>query len=297
MANEHTHETGSVSVGAVIASYDPTANLSTLTATLRSSGVIVYVVDDASPSAAARELLEELERDGVTVLRKPRNSGIGSSLNLGVAAALAAGHEVVMTLDQDSGLDDQYVPTALAELERLDRAGRRPGLVAPSLNSGEAVRGLVTTEDGFLTCRFPIQSGCLFPAEALRRTGRFREDFVMDAIDHDYALRLRRHGYDVYGVPDLDLTHSLGSPEDRTFLGKPVVVSHHSQTRQYYQFRNRIVLLREYWRRDPAWSRELVVAHVREARRVLFFEDHRARKAWIILRASFAGLLGRTGQR
>ena len=299
MSLENTPDQHAVpaAVGAVIASYDPGENLRSLVATLRSSGVEVRVVDDASPSPRAAALLDELEADGVTVLRKQRNSGIGASLNIGVSAALEAGHSFVLTLDQDSSLDVTYVAQALAEFERLERAGHRPGLVAPASNSAEAVRGLLTTVDGFLTCRFPIQSGSIFPAEALRRTGSFREDFVMDAIDHDYALRLRAAGYDVYAAADLDLTHTLGAPADRTWLGKPVVVSNHSRPRQYYQFRNRIVLLREHWRTDPSWCRELAVAHVREARRILFFEKGRARSFGLIVRASFAGLLGRTGPR
>lgn len=285
------------SIAAVIATYEPGDNLRVQRDALTADGVTVYVVDDATPSDAGRALLDEVAARGTRVLRKPTNSGIGTSLNLGVAAALDDGHDAVLTFDQDSTTPDGYVAAAVAHLEQLLSDGARPGLVAPASNSGEAVRGLATTPEGRTTVMFPIQSGCLYPADALRTTGTFREPFVMDAIDHDYALRLRAHGYEIYAVPGLDLSHQLGDPDHRTWRGQPVVVSNHSATRQYYQFRNRVVLLREYLRKDPSWARELAIAHVRETRRILFFEKHRARKAWTILTASVAGLLGRTGPR
>lgn len=284
-------------VAAVIASYEPGENLRAQCTTLLDAGVRVVVVDDASRSEAGRAVLDAVEAAGVRVLRKDTNAGIASSLNLGIADALAADADAVLTFDQDSVIPERYVASVTACLAELLATGARPGLVAPSLNSGELVRGLRTTPEGRTTVMFPIQSGCLFPAEALRAVGTFRENFVMDAIDHDYALRLRAAGLEVYAAPGLDLTHTLGDPVKRTFRGKPVVVSNHSATRQYYQFRNRVVLLREHLRSDPSWARELAVAHVRESRRVLFFEDHRLRKLATILRGTLDGMLGRTGPR
>ena len=80
-------------------------------------GASVYVVDDGSTdgtSAAGRG-------QGATVLVHPRNRGKGAALATGIAAALAGGADVIITLDADG----QHPPEEI------------PGLAAPVL-AGEA---------------------------------------------------------------------------------------------------------------------------------------------------------------
>jgi len=80
-------------------------------------GATVYVVDDGSTddtSGAGRG-------GGATVLVHPRNRGKGAALATGIAAALAGGADVIITLDADG----QHPPEEI------------PGLAAPVL-AGEA---------------------------------------------------------------------------------------------------------------------------------------------------------------
>ena len=80
-------------------------------------GATVYVVDDGSTddtSGAGRGR-------GATVLVHPRNRGKGAALATGIAAALAGGADVIITLDADG----QHPPEEI------------PGLAAPVL-AGEA---------------------------------------------------------------------------------------------------------------------------------------------------------------
>lgn len=281
---------------AVISAYEPGPNLPALVRSLTDDGVAVVVVDDASTTPAGLAMLSASEDAGAAVLRKERNTGIGDSLARGAATALDAGYSYILTLDQDSGVAAGYTARAIEHLGELEALGHRAGLVVPARNSGELVRGLSAPgADGAVTCLLPIQSGGVYPDAALRDVGAFRADFVMDAVDHDYALRLRRAGWGVFAVMDLDLDHELGEPQVRRVLGRSVMTTNHSRLRKYYQFRNRLVLVREHWRTDREGTRELLKGHVRETVRVVGFEQHRLRKAAILARASWHGVLGRTG--
>jgi len=106
-------------VAVVIPAYQAAATISEVVSRTSRAvpGATVYVVDDGSSdgtSGAGR-------RQGATVLVHPRNRGKGAALATGIAAALAGGADVIITLDADG----QHPPEEI------------PGLAAPVL-AGEA---------------------------------------------------------------------------------------------------------------------------------------------------------------
>ena len=57
-----------------------------------------------------------------------------------------------------------------------------------------------------------ITSGSLLALAVFRRVGPMREDFFIDAVDFQYCLRLRRHGYKVIETLLPTLIHPIGAP-------------------------------------------------------------------------------------
>jgi dolichol-phosphate mannosyltransferase len=78
----------------------------------------VLVVDDNSPDGTGR-LAEEVgtEVGGVEVLHRPGKDGLGSAYREGFARVLAAGYDVVVSMDADFSHDPQRIPEFLAAVD------------------------------------------------------------------------------------------------------------------------------------------------------------------------------------
>ena len=84
----------------------------------------LLIVDDNSRDGT-RELAGQLSEayKNITVIERPRKSGLGSALRAGLAAALATDAQYVVTMDADRSHDPRDVPRLMAGL----RPGLRPG--------------------------------------------------------------------------------------------------------------------------------------------------------------------------
>jgi len=78
----------------------------------------VLVVDDNSPDGTGR-LAEEVgtEIGGIEVLHRPGKDGLGSAYREGFARVLAAGYDVVVSMDADFSHDPQRIPEFLAAVD------------------------------------------------------------------------------------------------------------------------------------------------------------------------------------
>ncbi|PTE22688.1 glycosyltransferase family 2 protein [Cereibacter changlensis JA139] len=79
----------------------------------------VFIVDDSSPTPAAAEveLLPEVQRARVTLMRQP-NGGPGAARNTGLDAVAEGGFDYVAFLDSDDFWAKDHLAEALALLER-----------------------------------------------------------------------------------------------------------------------------------------------------------------------------------
>ena len=83
----------------------------------------VVAVDD-SPAGTEQSIIDRLSSAGVVVLRHRHNRGIAAALNTGVEHVTSfVGSTAVLTLDQDSYADREYIDAAAALLEADPSAG------------------------------------------------------------------------------------------------------------------------------------------------------------------------------
>lgn len=73
----------------------------------------IYVVDDASPDATAREA-RKVGDERVRVIRHPRNIGVGAAIVTGYHAALADHADVVAVMAGDAQMDPRELSEVLA---------------------------------------------------------------------------------------------------------------------------------------------------------------------------------------
>lgn len=111
----------------VVPTYNEAENLPRLVSALFSMPVpdlSVLVVDDNSPDGTG-VLAEKLGKDHpgkLTVLHRPKKSGLGPAYRDGFRAALQAGAEAVLQMDADFSHPPELIPRLLDALQRCDVA-------------------------------------------------------------------------------------------------------------------------------------------------------------------------------
>ncbi|CAN5765605.1 polyprenol monophosphomannose synthase [soil metagenome] len=104
----------------VVPTYDEAENIEGFLRAVRAAApdVAIVVVDDASPDGtAARADAVGAELGRIDVLRRPGKDGLGNAYRAGFAHALAAGPDVLVTIDADFSFDPAVIPALLAEVD------------------------------------------------------------------------------------------------------------------------------------------------------------------------------------
>lgn len=107
----------------VIPTYNERENIPPLVAAIRhhAPDLQVLIVDDNSPDGTGA-LVEELAAgdDRLQVLRRPGRLGYGTAVADGMDRALAAGAELVLTMDADFSHDPRYLPALLRQAQEYE---------------------------------------------------------------------------------------------------------------------------------------------------------------------------------
>ncbi|MBE7246664.1 MAG: rhamnosyltransferase [Actinomycetospora chiangmaiensis] len=171
---------------------------------------------------------EALDRAGITVLTDPgrpgANLGIAEALNRLVAAAREAGLEGVYLLDQDAAADPALPAALLAGLDRLAARGLSPAVIGPTPGAAPGhkapaypPRPGADAVEGLAPVQFLATSGSLIGLAAAARTGPFRADFFIDAVELEWCFRAWSLGHGSYCDPRVSLPHRVGGGTIRAF--------------------------------------------------------------------------------
>jgi rhamnosyltransferase len=212
----------------------------------------IIVVDNGSTDGS-REMLQQ-QCPPPTLLPLAENLGIGAAYAVGLKYALEKGHDWIWLFDHDS----QPSPDAL---EKLLEAFVE---LAPTHNigilsclpvhreTGTEYHGLVW-RDRFYSARecisvagdyfadSVVSSGSLVRADAVRAAGPPRGDFFIDYVDHEFNLRLRRHGYEIAVIRQSVLFHRIGHPQHVKFGRRNWIRPQEPTWRVYYAARNQTI--------------------------------------------------------
>jgi GT2 family glycosyltransferase len=200
--------------------------LTAVDAVTRQSGVPCFtvVVDNGSQPAERAALAAALaERRGVRLETLPANRGFAGAVNVGLAAAFAAGAAGVLVLNDDA----EVAPDLLVHLTAALRADPSAGIVAPRIvdtaSGREVSRGervwlpLVCLPRTWLRVRgggpapYPVSSvigvAFLVTRACWERIGGLEESFFAYYEEVDYCLRARAAGFSILVTPATDVRH------------------------------------------------------------------------------------------
>lgn len=256
----------------------------------------LVVVDNGSSAESLPPLRSAGREIGFEFIENGVNLGIAAALNVGVRWARSQGYRWVALFDQDSTLTDGFIEAMLAEYER-NPAREKIAILTPKhleLETGEWDRPAFA-KDG--TPLVAITSGSVMPVRIFDLCGWFEEDLIIDRVDDEYCLRIRSMGYTIALCSEAFLNHSVGTPQMHSFLGlKQVRATHHGAKRYYYLTRNRIVMVKRYWRQYPRWCYHTARSVLRDLVVNFVVEDHRWKKLGTTLRGIIDGLRGKMGK-
>lgn len=305
-------------VTAVVVTYRPDpGQLDTLLAALRLQVGRIVIVDNATPAAVVPA--PAADGDGpIEWLRNPENLGIGAAQNIGAARALArADCAYVLLSDQDSVPAPHMVRRLRAALAGAPAAGAPLAAVGPwSVDTRTGVRATLVLDRGRgprrwrppaalaqagadqappIDVAFLLASGTLVPAAVLRALRGMRGGYFIDHVDTEWCLRARAAGYRLAVVPQARLEHRLGDAVRRVWFFGAREVAWHAPLRDYYMFRNTLLLLRD----TPVgrgWRFYLLRRLLLFAGYFLAWGDRRRDRLRLMLRGLGDGLRGRSGR-
>lgn len=292
-------------VVAVIVSYQPDDALDRVLDAALDQTAAVVLVDNGSAPGTVERLAARADSDArLTLIANPDNRGLAAAQNQGLEAALAAGADWVLLLDDDSVPADDMVSTMLMAWRGL--AGReRVGLLTPRLTDAEGTLRprLLTASGRFDLARTPlvpgtvarngvfaIASGSLIRAAVLRVAGRMDARFFIDYVDVEFSLRLRRAGFEIVGVGDAVLQHRLGEVHTARRLGLTKTLATHNAWRRRHIHCNRVRVWRRHGTVSLGWLAFDMAAAAYDVWKVLAWEDDKAAKLKAIARGLLEGL-------
>jgi GT2 family glycosyltransferase len=204
------------------------------------AGATVLVVDNGSRDGSAEAVRERFPE--FRLLALPENRGFAGGNNAGIRAALDAGAEGVLLLNNDTIVDPTFLfplvqvfhdnPDAAAASSAIHRLDHPDMLdVAYStvdFRRREAVRILGVNAvpglgHGFNVCsEVEVTIGCsmLMSAKALGDVGLFDEAYFAYHEDVDWSLRARKRGYRLFYQPWSRVFHR-GSRSTRSLVAAP----------------------------------------------------------------------------
>jgi rhamnopyranosyl-N-acetylglucosaminyl-diphospho-decaprenol beta-1,3/1,4-galactofuranosyltransferase len=193
----------------------------------------VVIVDNASTDSTAEVV--RTAYPAATYIRLPENMGSAGGYVAGIRMALNTA-DFVLTLDDDVALGPKSIEMLLAGIRRLN-ANRRIGAV-------RSVGRRHFTDEPTLIEIVPWR-GTLFDAAAIREVGLPDAAYFLYGEDLEYSLRLRKHGYSFYWIPQSICVEVRQEKTQREFLGKHVEI-YSEAFRLYYAFRNEVSIYLTY---------------------------------------------------
>lgn len=280
-------------VQVAVVGFNPGEALQPLCAVLTAAGCRVLVVDNASESGL--DVLEQCRAAGADVVRAEQNVGVSGAL--AIAHEYAHGSTWLLTFDQDSVIEPAFLSKLFATSATRDPAVAMIGPHVVDAASGDLLQGQVGSTHPY-DARLIITSGALCRISALDDVGGFCEDLFIDHVDHDICLRLRGRGWRIAIEPAAIMRHSIGQMQTHVVAGVGIRNSHHGADRQYYKYRNFLLLIRRGTaRQDLRWAFRTLLALSWAPLKLVAFEDDRTAKLTAIAAGIRDGLLGRGGRR
>jgi len=295
-AQSRVQNIANTEVCAVIVTYNATEELPENIAAIRPQVSRLVIVDNGSRPEGIKLVKKSSAEFECELILNDSNLGIATALNIGVDYAASHRCKAAIFFDQDSIVGDREYVASMLEVYNAQSQSGRVAIVVPRYidRSSGAALPLAKTRDGRLLTS--ITSGTLVPLHIFTTLGLHDETLYMDYVDIEFSLRCRRAGYSIVEEPRAILRHSLGELTKHRLGARVFTSTHHNSNRRYYITRNRLLLMRKYWR-DWRWFSREVRAFGLELIKIVLVERNKGDKLHNVVRGVVDAYKNRTGER
>ena len=287
---------------AIIVTFHPSAEITENIAALRGQVDEIIIVDNGSGDGSKELLGQQAQLSGVSIIYNQENLGIAAALNMGVRLAKAAGHQWIMTFDQDSKVTPGMIGVMLDAYEAYPEK-EKVASMSPRYRHKQTGKVYGNSPDSpdkevlpYAEVLMVMTSGNLIRSSIFDVVGYFNEALFIDYVDNEFCLRCSVHGYRILEVKDAFLEHSIGYPTQHKLLWKTPISSNHSALRRYYIARNSIYTYRKFMFTHPMWVLKDAYGLLKVLTVLVLFEADRKQKLAAIIRGVIHGLSGRMGK-
>ena len=191
----------------------------------------LFVIDNSEYQN--NSMIERLKKEyKVSYYYNSQNVGIAGGLNIALKEAIKNKYQFILTMDQDSCFEEDYLGILLNEVEPEKNIGiyspfhkNKFFTKKPKSSEPEEVSDVMT-------------SGNILNLRAVQEIGFFKEDYFIDYVDIEYCFRLRKNGYKIFRINNSFLTHNEANLTKKNFFGLTVYPPVHVSLRWYYKIRN-----------------------------------------------------------
>jgi rhamnosyltransferase len=292
--------TSGTDVCAIAVTYHPDSTLPERTDRILSQVGGLVIVDNGSSETEIQMLRGLASNPSVTLVLNGVNLGIARALNIGMQWIVALGFQWALLFDQDTLIDDGMVATLLAVHAAFPQSAQLAvvGAGFTDVNAGVAESNAEIASNSWEDVKSVITSGSLIPLSVHSAVGPFREEFFIDYVDTEYCFRARALGYRVIRTRKPIMSHSIGAITRHNVLGIKKWTFNHSAERRYYIARNNTVLLREYGNYAfGLWALKGLGRSVRLCKRIVLYEQDKARKIIAVAQGWWDAVRGHMGPR
>jgi rhamnosyltransferase len=297
-------------IAAVVVTYHPKHKLLNQLITSLSRQVDLIIIVNNSPCASLG-ISAKGYGTSIETLDLDKNYGIAYAQNIGLERAALLGFQYALLMDQDSIPEDNMVAKlhntfVMGGAEQANIIAAGPSYVDPRSKVrsyfmvskfGVPFRYKPNKKNNPLdsvNVTFLISSGSLISIPKLLQIGGKRSNYFIDHVDTEWCLRAKSKGYTLVGVHSALMEHSLGDRVKRIWFFYLRSVAYHSPLRDYYMFRNTILMLRDT-EIPLLWATFLSLRLVQFAAYFLLLtgdRKNRLRTMWLGIKHGFQGTDG-----
>ena len=216
----------------------------------------------------------------IEYISQHKNLGIATALNIVANKAINEGYLYLLTMDQDSKFkkDDLKKMKNLVQTKDLSKIG----IISPWHKTKLKIEKPQEKID------YPLDvmtSGNIINLKIYKKLKGFKDFLFIDGVDIEYCLHLKKEGFKIMRLNEIELDHDLGDIFYRKFFNKEFMCDNHNYLRIYYMTRNYRYIKEEYRDIAPEFC-DVLVKIKGLIFKIIFYEKDKYRK----LRSIFLGI-------
>ena len=259
---------------------------------------LVVIVDNLN-TPESNKILNQItvKAKNIQIVANMENEGIAKALNQGAKIALEKKYEWLITLDQDSFVEEGMLKNLFEGFDDYNQKDKDKVLsLSPYYCYLGETEKEYPTYNRFRIIPSTITSGTVMKVECFEKIGYFEEPLFIDCVDDEYFLRMSKAGFKILKIKEAFLEHKLGEKHEYKWFGKTVYSDEHNYIRWYYIMRNNLVIFTRYTFSFPKRNAFSAYMLTKWIAKVIFLESDKYRKLKSIGLGILHFIIGKRGR-